>query len=83
MKKTTKCAVASVNSNGEPDFYFVMVRGTEDQFDNGLHIKLAADAARDNGYDPVLVYDDAGPAGRAIMPLFAWETADTVEIVLG
>ena len=59
MKDTmiTKCFVAVTNSNGEPDFHFVLVKCTTKQFTNGEHYLAAKESAEDNGYEAYLAYD--------------------------
>lgn len=79
-KRNIRCIVASVNSNGEPDLYFVKVFATEKQISNGEHYDAAKASANRHGYDPVLAYDEDGPAGDAMTSLFMWESASTVDI---
>jgi hypothetical protein len=78
--KTIRCIVACINSNGEPDLFFVKVKGTEEQINNGEHYTTAKEAADAEGYDPVLTYDEECAAGRAMLALFEWDTASTIEI---
>lgn len=40
-----RCAVASVNADGEPNFYFVKVACTQYEIDNGEHYDAAKAAA--------------------------------------
>ena len=71
-----KCIVAAHNASGEPDLYFCRVRCTEQQFENGSHYECAESAARENGYGPTaVVFDEADSAGKALLALFAWDSA--------
>lgn len=45
----TRCIVAAINADGEPDFFFVKVDCTEDQYGNGYHYDAAMKAANDEG----------------------------------
>lgn len=78
--REVKCIVAAHNANGEPDLFFVIVRCTEDQYDNGDHYAAANDFAETQGYDPALAYDEDDSAGRAMLGLFDWQTASSVSL---
>ena len=78
---TIHCIVAASNSNGDPDLFFVKVRCTQEQYDNGAHYVRAKAAAESAGYEPFLAYDEQDSAGRAMLPLFEWKTASTVRCV--
>lgn len=80
MYKIIRCIVACVNSNGEPDLYFVKVKATLDQYENGFHYQTARAAAEDEGYEAVLAYDENDSAGFAMLSLFEWDTASTVSV---
>lgn len=75
-----KCIVAATNSNGEPDLYFVTVNATEEQIENGRHYDAAKAHAEQAGYEPALCYDEECSAGKAMLPLFQWETVSTIKI---
>lgn len=75
-----KCIVAATNSNGDPDLFFVIVSCTQEQQEEGEHYEVAKGAAEKQGYEPYLAYDENDSAGRAMLPLFAWESASVVEI---
>jgi len=75
-----RCICAALNSNGEPDLFFVKVDCPEYCIDSGAHYTAAADAAGENGYDPMLTFDENDPGGRAMLPLFVWDTASVVTI---
>ncbi len=75
-----RCIVAATNANGEPDLYFVMVYATEEQINNGEHYEVACAKACEEGYDAVLAYDERDTAGKAMLPLFEWNTAPVVDI---
>lgn len=78
-KRIIRCAVAAHNSNGEPDLFFVKVEATDEQIENGKHYEAATDAANEEGYAASnIVFDEECAAGRALLPLFQWETASIV-----
>ncbi|MFA7219056.1 MAG: hypothetical protein WC119_00830 [Synergistaceae bacterium] len=71
-----KCTVACVNANGEPDFHFVTVKCTQEQYDNGDHYDAAKQDAEKEGYEPFLAYDENDP----LMSMTVWESMNVVEI---
>lgn len=75
-----RCIVAAINSNGEPDLYFCKVGGTQEQYHEGLHYDTAMEAARNEGYEPKLVYDEYDNAGKAMLVLFHWDTTSTINV---
>lgn len=75
-----KCIVAATNSNGDPDLYFVIVKATRTQIDKGQHYSAAQAYAERAGYEPALCYDEECSAGKAMLPLFQWETATVLDI---
>ena len=75
-----RCVVAAINAAGEPDLFFVKVECTDEQYNDGEHYVAAKRAAEDDGYEPVLAYDEDDPAGSAMMSLFVWKSASTVEV---
>ena len=81
MKNQYKCIVACINSNGEPDLYFCIVECTEEQYNNGEHYDRANGQCDEDGYDSLLAYDENDSAGKAMLPLFEWDSASILEIV--
>lgn len=79
-QRIIRCAVAAINSGGEPDLYFVKVKATEEQVSSGVHYQAAKEAAEEDGYEAFLAYDEDDYAGGQMMELFDWETASIVEI---
>ena len=77
---TIRCVVAVINSNGAPDFYFVHVRLTKEQYDEGAHYEAAKNDAEANGYEAYLAYDERDVAGAKLMDLFDWTTASLVDV---
>ena len=76
-----KVMVACSNASGEPDFYFVKVRCTQEQYDNGDHYDAAKDAASERDYEGAMVaFDENDSAGKAMLPLFVWESAGIIDI---
>jgi len=71
----TKMIVAALNSNGEPDFYFCIVKSTLEEFNEGEHYVLAERMALKEGYEPRLSFDENDAAGKAILDHFVWESA--------
>ena len=78
--RTIKCIVACINSNGESDLYFVKVRATPGQINQGDHYDAAKAKCDAEGYDAVLAYDEDDRAGAAMLSLFEWECADEVVV---
>jgi len=77
--KLIKCVVAGSNANGEPDFWFVIVRATQQQYDSGEHYKAAKAHADDNGFESSLAYDENDPP-KPLFEMFKWDTADTIDV---
>lgn len=71
-----RCVVAGNGMNG-PDFYFCKIECTQEEYDNGEHYKLAAEAALvAEAYDPdnAVVFDEHdGPVW--LFEHFVWSTA--------
>lgn len=70
------CVVACLNSIGEPDFYFCVVRCSQEQFDEGEHRNIAEAAAENEGYEKPMVTFDEGP--DFLSKNFEWDTAPLV-----
>jgi hypothetical protein len=78
---TIRCIVAGINSNGEPDLFFVKVSANEPDIHLGLHCDAALYEACQQGYEnPMVAFDENDSAGRAMLPLFQWDTASVVEV---
>lgn len=71
----TKVMVAARNSNGDPDFFFCIVKSTFEEYNEGEHYVLAERMAIEQGYEPHLSFDENDPAGKAILDHFIWESA--------
>jgi len=78
--KIIKCIVAAMNSNGEPDLYFCIVKCNEEQYDCGDHYDRAKEQCKEDGYEPYIAYDETDTAGKAMLPLFNWDTASILII---
>lgn len=76
----TRVVVAALNSNGEPDFYFVKIRSTYEEYQDGEHYALAERKAIDEGYEPRISFDELDPAGKAILEHFVWDSASTYTV---
>ena len=77
--KTIRCIVAVNNSAGEPDLFFVKVRCSEEEYNNGDHYDAAKNYFDDEGFVPKIVFDENDPGGRAMLSLFAWDTASVID----
>lgn len=77
--KTVKCMVSCRNADGEPDFHFVKVNCTKEQYNNGDHYTAAKYSAIKEGYEDIgLVYDENDSAGKALTQLFEWKSASII-----
>lgn len=79
-KQTYRHIVAGINANGSPDLYFVKVKCTEQELNEGEASQAAMDKAIEEGYEPKLAFDEFDSAGKAMLQLFIWESADTIEV---
>ena len=71
MRKTYRFAVACVNANGEPDFYFVRVNCTRSQIQRGDADDRIHEDAEANDYErPMLVFGEDSPR--------TWKLFDTI-----
>ena len=77
-----KCIVSAINSNGEPDLYFTVIECSQVQYDSGEHYDAAIGQCNEDGYDAYLAYDENDAAGKMLLPLFEWESANVVNIDL-
>lgn len=78
---TLRCVVAAMNPNGRPDLFFVKVRCTQEQYDEGEHYEAAQRRAGFEGYDASsVVFDEEDDAGKPLMPLFEWTSASIIEL---
>ena len=76
MSQPIRMIVASCNAIGEPDLFFCKVFASPKQVDNGDHYERAKQAASDDGYEGDMVaFDENDSAGKAMLPLFVWDTA--------
>jgi hypothetical protein len=80
MKKQVKCIVSCLNSNGEPDLYFIVIECTDEQYNDGDHYDAAKAQCEEDGYESYLAYDENDSAGNAMLPLFTWESATILDI---
>jgi hypothetical protein len=79
MKKIVRHVVACHNQNDDPDLYFVKVELSQRDRLRGKGRTLAKESAKDEGYQgPFICFDEEDSAGKALMPLFAWDTASVV-----
>jgi len=80
MRKQIKCIVSCINSNGESDLYFCIVTADESDIEDGEHYSVAKTQCELEGCEAFLVYDENDSAGRAMLPLFNWNSATNVGI---
>lgn len=81
MSKIVRCAVACINSNGEPDLFFCKVICSQEEIENGVHYTKAKQKAEEDGYESYLAYDEFDVAGQNIMKLFLWGSIKDCDIV--
>ena len=79
---TIKCIVAAINSNGAPDLYFCKVSCTQEQYTAGDHYLTAKRSAEDEGYEPMLAFDENDPAGPGLCSLFVWDSINAIQLRL-
>lgn len=77
---SVRCVVAAIDPDGEPDLYFVTVKCSRADFEADRHLAYARQSAKRNGFAPKLAFDEHMPSGRAMLPLFAWESAPAVTV---
>lgn len=80
QRRVVRCIIAALNGNGEPDLFFVKVECSEAQYNDGAHYEAAKKAAAADGYEPRMAFDESDSGGKAMLPLFTWETATLVTI---
>lgn len=68
MKKI-KCTVVCVNSNCEPDLYFVEMECSNEDIQYGVHYSKAKEAAEEAGFEPYLVFDEWDRYGDSLWKL--------------
>lgn len=78
-----RCVLACINANGEPDFAFVNVWCSSDQYDDGEHYEAAKAWAKDNYYGgPFVVFDEIdGP--DFLFDHFVWKSASIINTPYG
>lgn len=79
-KRIVNCVFAATSANGSPDFSFVKVACTQDQFDLGLHYDAVKLWAVDNDYEGPFVIFDEEEAPAWLLERFVWESASVVEV---
>jgi len=77
--KPIKCVVSGHNANGQPDFWFVVVQATQEQYDNGEHYSAAKAHACENDFEAAIVYDENDPP-EPLFDMFTWESASVVDV---
>lgn len=78
VKMIVACEEGS-HGNG-PDFYFCIVRCTEEQYNEGLHYSAAMAKASGAGNEgPMVAIAECDPP-QAVFTCFVWESATTVDI---
>lgn len=79
-KKIVRCIVAGINSNGEPDLFFVKISTNGEIEARHHHYDAAREYAEDEGYsEPFVCFDEFDRAGKAMLPLFEWDSASVVD----
>ena len=75
-----KVVVTAKNSNGNTDFYPVIIKCTQEQYDAGDHYREAELSAEEAGYDAGIPFDENDPAGQIVMGCFKWETVSVIDL---
>lgn len=75
-----RCIVAARNAGGEPDLFFVKIKATREEIENGDHYDAAMNAAEEDGYEPTLAYDEKDYGGKMMLKLFDWKTANIISV---
>lgn len=76
-----KCIVAATNPNREPDLYSIVIECTKSQYNSGKHYAAAWAQCEEDGYVAFLAYDENDAAGKMILPLFEWDSANVLSII--
>ena len=76
--KVIKCVAACTNAGGEPDFGFVKVECSEEEYNLGKHYDAARDFLIENGYEGPFVIFDEEECPAWLLERFVWETASVV-----
>lgn len=79
-KLKIKCIVAATNSNGNPDFFPVIVQGTYEELNDGGHYGVAIDAAENAGYKSHLAYDENDTVADPLFKNYDWANVTVVTI---
>lgn len=76
----TNIVVACTNASGDPDLFFFVLDGLDDDaIDDGGHYDAAKQYALTQGYEAPMVVFDGGDMSDALDGLFAWDTATVVQ----
>lgn len=70
-----KCAVACHNASGAPDFFFVKIKCTEEEYQEGTHYEFARAIAKEMGYEGEFVVFDESDGPNWLFTRFYWEKA--------
>jgi hypothetical protein len=76
--KTVRCVFAATNSEGVPDFGFVIVACDQEEYDEGLHYDAAKAWAGENDYEGPFVVFDENDGPDFLFEHFVWESASTI-----
>lgn len=78
-RRERKVAVPGVNADGETDFFFVRVRATDSDVEQGMHTGAAQFYAKAQGFEPAnVVYDETDPPWNHLAGMFVWESASVI-----
>jgi hypothetical protein len=70
-----KCVVACHNAQGEPDFFFVKIQCSEDEYESGTHYERAKIIAIEEGYEGEFVVFDESDGPLWLFQKFNWKSA--------
>lgn len=84
MTRIIKVVIACHNFAGEPDFAFVRVTATAEQFENGEHYDCVHSWAEANSYESPLVCFDEDDCGSFpwLLDHFEWDSASVIAVGL-
>lgn len=67
-----KVIVLCKNSEGAAEFFTCTPEATRAQLEEGDHLELAKECAEDNGYEPVMAFDQSDPAAMQMAGVVRW-----------
>ena len=78
--KLIKCAIAAMNLAGDPDFFFCIVKCSQEQYYNGEHYDRAKAEAKELSYEGEMVVFDENDGPKWLFEHFDWKSASIVTV---